>query len=118
MSGTTKIPQDQLAEYFHSFTRRFLQEGGSGTVDVEVIEPDLGDQRAVEGVRLQGVTYERETNTLEFELDSGDHRVYGPEEVWTVEDDDGFVSAIEVLKADASKEVISIRRADTRQSRA
>ena len=117
MSATTKIPQDQLADYFDAFTRRFLTEGASESIDVEVIEPELGDQRPVEGVRLQGVTYERETNTLEFELDSGDHRVYGPEEVWTVEDDDGFVSAIEVVKSDASKEIISIRRADTRQSR-
>ena len=117
MSGTTKIPQDQLAVYFDAFTRRFLKEG-SGTVDVEVIEPEMGDQRAVEGVRLQGVTYERDTNTLEFELDSGDHRVYGPEEVWTVEDEDGFVSAIEVVKSDASKEIISIRRAGPQENRA
>jgi hypothetical protein len=114
MPGTTKIPQDQLADYFEGFTRRFLKKGGSDSIDVEVIEPELGDQRPVEGVRLQGVTYERETNTLEFELDSGDHRVYGPEEVWTVEDENGFVTAIEVVKSDASKEIISIRRADSR----
>ena len=118
MSVTTKIPQDQLADYFDSFSRRFLKEGGSEAIDVEVIEPELGDQRPVEGVRLQGVTYERETNTLEFELDSGDHRVYGPQEVWTVEDDDGFVSAIEVVKSDSSKEIISIRRMSPPESRA
>ena len=81
---------------------------------MEVLEPDLGDQVAVHGVRLLGVTFDSKGNTLELELDSGDHRVYDPEEVWTIEESDGFLSAIEVVHPDGDREVISVKRVGLR----
>ena len=110
MSTTTRIPPEQLAEYFERFTRGFLLDGSPETVDVEVIEPDLGDQLAVHGVRLLGVTYDPGSNALEFELESGDHRVYEPREVWTIEEPDGFVSAIEIVRPDGAHEVVTAKR--------
>ena len=114
MSETTRIPTEQLAEYFTTFTKRFLRDGAPEAVDVQVLEPEWGDQRMTDGVRLQGITYESTTNSLEFELDTGDHRVYKPEEVWAVEESDGFVSAIEVVRADRTKEIVSVRRGEPR----
>jgi hypothetical protein len=110
MSTTTKVPQERLAEYFTAFTKRFLRDDSPEAVDVEVIEPDLGDHVAVQGVRLLGITYDTKANSLEVELDSGDHRVYDPREVWTVEESDGFLSAIEVVHRDGGRDVISVRR--------
>jgi hypothetical protein len=110
MSTTTKVPQERLAEYFTAFTKRFLLDDSPEAVDVEVIEPDLGDHVAVQGVRLRGITYDTKANSLEVELDSGDHRVYDPREVWTIEESDGFLSAIEVVHSDGGRDVISVRR--------
>jgi hypothetical protein len=110
MSVTTKVPHERLAEYFAAFTRRFLMDDSPEAVDVTVLEPDLGEQIAAQGARLMGVTYDPKGNTLEIELDAGDHRVYDPQEVWTIEEADGFLSAIEVVHRDGSREVISVRR--------
>ena len=115
MSATTKIPTEQLAEYFGRFTKRFLMDGAPEAVDVEVLEPEWGDQREVEGVRLLGITYDPKANALEFELEPGDHRVYAPQEVWTIEEDDGFVSAIEVVRPDSTREIVSVRRVGLRR---
>ena len=115
MSVTTKIPTEQLAEYFTNFTKRFLRGGAPEAVDVQVLEPEWGDQRMTEGVRLLGITYESTANSLEFELDTGDHRVYQPKEVWAVEESDGFVTAIEVVRADGTKEIVSVRRGAVRR---
>ena len=110
MSVTTQIPRERLAEYFDEYTKRFLRTGSPETADVEVLAPDLGDQSAVEGARLLGITYDRRDDALEFELDSGTHRVEAPEEVWTVEEPDGLISAIEVVCSDGSRQVVSIKR--------
>jgi hypothetical protein len=110
MSVTTKVPHGRLAEYFAAFTRRFLMDDSPEAVDVTVLEPELGEQIAAQGARLMGVTYDPKGNTLEIELDAGDHRVYDPQEVWTIEEADGFLSAIEVVHRDGSREVISVRR--------
>jgi len=114
MSETTRIPTEQLAEYFTTFTKRFLRDGAPEAVDVQVLEPEWGDQRVTEGVRLLGITYESTANSLEFALDTGDHRVYKPKEVWAVAESDGFVSAIEVIRPDGTKEIVSVRRGEPR----
>lgn len=115
MSRTTQIPRDRLAEYFHTFTKRFLRDGSPEAVDVEVLEPDWGDQFALQGARLVGITYTEPTNTLEFELDAGDHRVYEPQEVWVIEEPDGLLNAIEVVLPDGSREVVSVKRVGLRR---
>jgi hypothetical protein len=115
MSVTTQVPRNRLAGYFEAFTKRFLRDGSPEAVDVEVLEPDWGDQVAVQGARLTGITYEEPSNTLEFELDTGDHRAYQPKEVWTIEEPDGFLDAIEVVLPDGSREIVSIKRVGLRR---
>jgi hypothetical protein len=110
MSETTRIPEDKLNRYFSDFTRRFLRDDSPESIDVEVIGQDIGDQWAAEGARLRGITYDDREHALEFELDSGDHRVFHPKEVWAVEEPDGFVSAIEVVHADGSRDVARVKR--------
>jgi hypothetical protein len=70
----------------------------------------MGDQRIASGVRLLGVDYDPHTNALELELESGDHRAFNPREVWAVEEPDGFISALQVVREDGEKEVVKIRR--------
>jgi uncharacterized protein DUF5335 len=115
MSVTTQIPRDRLADYFEAFTKRFLRDGSPEAVDVEVLEPDWGHQVPLQGARLVGITYTKGTNTLEFELDVGDHRIYEPQEVWVVEEPDGFLDAIEVVLPDGSREVVSVKRVGLRR---
>lgn len=110
MSSTKKIPRERLTQYFDAFSKRFLSDGGTDSADVQILEPELGDQYAAKGVRLLGVTYDDKENALEIQLEPGDHRVYEPAEVWTVEEDDGFVSAIEIVRSDSAKEIISVKR--------
>ena len=114
MSATIRIPRDRLARYFDAFTKRFLKDGSPEAVDVEVLAPDLGDQFAAAGARLIGITYDPHDNALEFELASGDHRAFQPHEVWVIEEPDGFLSAIEVVRADGSREVVRVQRVGLR----
>jgi hypothetical protein len=115
MSVTKAISRENLEAYFAEFTRRFLQDGSPEAVDVEVIEPELGEQTALQGARLLGITYDRKTNALEFELDTGDHRILNPQDVWAVEDEDGFLKAVTVVHPDGTREVMSIQRVGLRR---
>lgn len=108
---TMQISRDRLAGFFDSFTKRFLSDDAPETIDIELLQPIWGGQPAVRDVRLNGITYDSHTNSLEFSLASGDHRVYEPEAVWVREESDGFLSAIEVVRADGAREVVTLKRA-------
>lgn len=90
MSVTKAIPREELQRYFAEFTRRFLTDGSPEAVDADVVEPELGSQVPLQGARLLGITYDRKANALEFEPDAGDHRIFEPQEVWAIEEQDGF----------------------------
>jgi hypothetical protein len=114
MAVTKGIPREELAQYFDEFTKRFLRDESPEAADVEVLEPDWGEQIMARGVRLLGITYDRHRNSLEFALDAGDHRIIEPAEVWTVEEEDGFLCALEVVHSDGTREVVSVKRVGLR----
>lgn len=110
MSVTKRLSPDGMEDYFSRFTKRFLKQESTDVADVEVLTPELGDQIAAEGAHLVGITYDPDTRSLEVELESGDHRAFTPKEVWTIEDDDGFVRAIEIVRDDDASEIVRVRR--------
>jgi len=108
---TRQIPENQLAGFFAKFTKTFLNRDNANRIDVEVLD-DLGDQFEAENVPFFGITYEPKDKSLEFELETGDHRILNPREVWAAEEADGFVSAIEVVREDGTREVARVKRGD------
>jgi hypothetical protein len=111
---TKRIPNDQLEAYFDNFTKHFLLRDSSTAVDVEVLAPDWGDQFAAEGVHLFEISYDPKGESIEFTLQGGDHRVRNPMEVWTTEEVDGFIKAIEIVKDDGTHEIAHVNRLGVR----
>lgn len=110
MSETKRIARDQLTKYFDAFSKRFLMPESPDVADVEVVGSALGDQHLANNVRLLGVDYDPHTNAIELELESGDHRSFHPREVWAVEESDGFISSLQIVRDDGSKELVNISR--------
>jgi hypothetical protein len=117
MATLTKLPKEQLAQYFDRFTKRFLRDASPEAADVEVFAPEIGDQQAVRGARLYGVTYDTKSGALELAFEHGDHRIYSPVEVWVGEEPDGFVSSIELERSDGARELVSLRHVGLRQKK-
>jgi hypothetical protein len=115
MTTTRRIPKSELESYFDAFSKHYLRDESTNTVTVEVLMPELGDQFEAEGSHLVGITYDPRTNAFELMLESGDHRIYEPSEVWVVEDTNGFVSTIEVVHSGGTKEVIRLNRLAVRR---
>lgn len=106
MPQTRQIPQADWKAYFDDLTKRFFKDANPEAAIVEVISPDLGSQVAADHVRAHGVTYDPRSEALEIALDGVDHLVYHPKEIWVVEEDNGFVSALEVVRDDGTREVV------------
>ncbi len=99
MAVTTKIPEAQLFDYFDRFTKRFLRDDSPEYASVEVLSPDWGEQYESEGEALIGITYDHKKKSLEFAL----------------EEQDGFVSSIEVVPQDGPREIVTVKRAVERR---
>ena len=110
MPVTIQLSPAHMAEYFATFTRHHLLNESSDVADVEMLSRTLGDQPVVTGGHLTGITYEPKRNSLEVEFDSGDVRAFQPKEVWVVEEENGFLRAVEIVHDDDTRELIQVRR--------
>jgi hypothetical protein len=111
--GTTRlIPREEWESYFERYTRRYLEGEGDVHADafVEVMSPDMGDQIEATLVPVLGMDYDPKSNAFELLLENVDHLMFHPSEIAVVEDDDGFISALEVRHEDGIKEVVQLRR--------
>lgn len=116
MSVTKQLSPEGMEEYFDRFSKRFLKHETTNVADVEMVSLTLGDQVATDGAHLVGITYDPKRKSLELELESGDMRAYEPKEVWAVEEDDGFVRTIEIIRADDTREIVTVRRLAVRRA--
>ena len=110
MASTKQIPREQWEEYFDRFTQRHLEYGAPEEAMVELVSPTLGDQLESEGARLLGLTWDPKSEAFEVLFEDIDHMVFNPTEIWVVEGDDGFLSAIELVRPDGDKEILQLRR--------
>ncbi len=109
MAVTKQLPRAQWKEYFDNFTKAFLEDLNPEDAVVEIVDPKLGDQFESSHARVLGVTYDPKDNVFEVALEGVDHLIYQPKEIWVVEEDNGFVSTIEVVRDDGTKEVIRLQ---------
>lgn len=75
----------------------------------------LGFERKKEKETGMSVTTKIPQEQLELELDRGDHRVYQPQEVWVVEEPNGFVSSIEIVRPNGRREIVNIKQVGLRR---
>jgi len=109
MPDTTRIPREGLAAYFDAVTKKLMNDDAPDSIDAEILDLEIGDQEMIHGARLEGITYDAHSDTLEFALDVGDHRVLKPAEVWVTEGPNGIPTAIEVVHTDGAREIIAVK---------
>ena len=109
MSSTKKLPRAEWKDYFARFTREFLSDDRADDATIEVMSPTLGDQFEVSSARLLGLDYDPKAETFEVLVEDLDHLVFQPTEIWILEGEPGFVSTIEVVQADGTKQIIYVR---------
>lgn len=117
MPDTKQLPKESWAAYFDGFTKKFLRDVNPEDADIRVMSPDIGAQEQTKHVRLQGITYDPKDNVLEFLLEHLDHLIYNPKEIWVVEEENGFLRSIEVVRDDDSREIVELTQVGIQPAR-
>lgn len=112
MSMTRQIPSVDWQNYFDRFTRDQLGDNidPPKAATIEVISMQLGDQYEALTTRLLGLVYDPRRDAFEIQLEDISHLVNCPAEIWVVEEENGFVSSLELMCRDGTKEIIYVRR--------
>lgn len=111
MATTKQIPRSEWSSYFEAFTRKHVNDRTSETVTIEVLSPELGDQVEARDVPLLGITYDSKDDILDvFVGDTLDHLIFTPRDIYVVEEEDGFLSSLQVTRAEGVREVLQFTK--------
>jgi hypothetical protein len=99
-----KLEKSEWRPFFDGTSK--LLEGKRA--EIEVASLALGDQIEAEWLPLLGLAYDPKGDLFEVTLGGVDHMIPQPREIYIDDDVDGLMS-IEVVGADASKQIIKLR---------
>jgi hypothetical protein len=114
MEKTKQIPSKEWKDYFDRFTKRYLRDERPEAATIELLSPSLGNQVEARAAHLQGITFDTKSKALQILLENMNHLVYKPKKISVIEDEDGFIPSIEIVRDDDSKEILTVRRAEER----
>lgn len=112
MGAARIIPCEEWQTFFDEYSRRFLSPFGDAeeTAFIEVMSPSLGVEVEAACAPLVGMAYDPRSNAFELVLANVDHLSYYPTEIAVLEEDDGFISALQVTRLDGTQEIVQLQR--------
>jgi uncharacterized membrane protein len=99
-----KIDKGEWVPFFDTLTRTLV----GVQAEVEVASLDLGDQIENEWQPLIGIAYDHKNDLIEIALDSHDHVISSPREVY-VDYGVGGLAAIAIVDAEEKRQIVKLK---------
>ncbi len=105
------VPQDRWSEFFDLFSN-----GNRGRhISIELIDSEIGDNTLIQNAPLRALIYDRpgKGNGLDIEVGKDEvtyaHTVDAPTAVWTGQNADGVMIALQIADASGTKTLIKLQ---------
>jgi hypothetical protein len=100
-----KLDKSEWKPLFDFLSKQLLE---GKRAEVEVASLDLGAQVAVKWLPLIGIVYDHKDDVVEVALDGVDHLIYGPREIYLVEDA-GLFFSFDVVDANGRHQIVKVK---------
>lgn len=103
--ATRKIDKAEWRDFMDRLTHELVGR----QAEVEIAALGLGTRIAAEWLGLFGFNYDPRTDVIEIALDGVDHLIHEPREVWIELGGTGGLTALEIVAADDTKQIVRLR---------
>lgn len=104
-----KLDKKEWAVYFDTFSKKFLKDEQPEYVEIRVMSEEIGVQPETQWTLLKGISYDPKGDVLDVSVDQLNRRIFHPTEIYVDEEDNGWLTSIEVVEQDGTKDIIEIR---------
>ena len=104
-----KIDKQDWQTYFDNFSKAFLRDDQPEYAAIQILSEASGVQPETEWLPMEGITYNPKDDLLNIKLEDLDHMILHPSEIYVDEEDNGWVTSLEIIESDGTKEIIEIR---------
>ena len=103
--AATQIDRDRWATFLETLSDSLVGK----QAEIEVVSLRLGDQIEAEWTPLIGIAYDRKDDLIQIALDSLDHLVRSPRELFVDYGVGEIIAAIEIVDEDGTREIVKFK---------
>jgi len=103
--AATAIDRDRWAPFLETITNSLIGK----QAEIEVVSLNLGDQIEAEWTPLIGLTYDHKNDLIAIALEGLDHMVRSPRELYVDYAVGELATAIEIVDADDTRQIVRFR---------
>jgi uncharacterized protein DUF5335 len=103
--ATRRIDKAEWRDFMDSLTHDLVGQ----QAEVEIAALGLGTRIAAEWLGLFGFNYDPRADVIEIALDGVDHMIHAPREVWVELGGASGLSALEIVAADDTRQIVRLR---------
>lgn len=104
-----KIEKTRWGTYFDTFSKTFLKDDQPEYAEIRVLSEEMGVQPETQWMPLKGISYDQKGNILDIDLEELNRMIINPVDIYVDQDDTGWLTSIEVIESDGTKNIIEIR---------
>ncbi|MDX1638115.1 MAG: DUF5335 family protein [Balneolaceae bacterium] len=104
-----KIDKTEWLTYFDNFSKNFLKDTQPEYAEIRVLSGEMGVQPETGWTLLKGISYDPKDDVLDISVDKLTRLIFHPAEINVEQDQNGWVTSIEVTETDGTKDIIEIR---------
>lgn len=104
-----KIEKEDWRVYFDNFSKMFLKDEQVEYAEIRVLSDKIGVQPETQWTLLKGISYDPKDDVLDISVDKLNRLISHPMEIFVDQDDDGWLTSLEVIEKDGTRDIIEIR---------
>lgn len=104
-----ELKREEWQPYFNSFYKSFLKDDQPEYAEIRILSDVVGAQPETSWLVLQGISFDPKDDTLDIRLENLNRTIWHPRHIYVDEDDSGWVTSMEVIADDGTKDIIELR---------
>lgn len=104
-----KLERSEWQTFFDTFSKNFLKDDQPEYAEIQILSEDMGAQPETGWLVLEGITYDSGDDLLDIKVENLDRMILHPSEIYVDEDTGGWITSMEIVERDGTKDIIEIR---------
>lgn len=104
-----KLDKTEWTIYFDTFSKNFLKDKQPEYAEIRVMSSEIGVQPETQWTLLKGISYDPKDDILDINVERLNRMILHPKEIYVDQEENGWLTSIEVVETDGTKDIIEIR---------
>ncbi|SMO63479.1 DUF5335 family protein [Fodinibius sediminis] len=104
-----QINKEDWQPFFDSFSHKYLKDDQPEYAEIRILSAESGAQPQTEWLVLEGLTFNAKEDLLDIRVEGLNRMILNPSQVYVDEDTDGWITSMEIVESDGTKDIIELR---------